>query len=555
MPHMLRNIERYEHILAVLFKYGFEELAEALNKRLHGRLKSLLVRVEGPGYSLSHPERVRLALQEAGPTFVKLGQILSTRHDLIPPQYVAELAKLQDRVEPAPFAPIRHEVESQLGRRLEEVFTRFDPTPLASASIAQVHRATLTDGREVAVKVRRPNIVETVHAECEILRELAGLYDSVTRHRSAIDPARIVREFTRAVWKEVSLANERRNQLRFMRNYAGDETVHIARVMPDYCADGVLTMEYIHGVKPTNIDALRQAGLDPLVLATRVADMVLGQIFKFKYFHADPHPGNIFCMAGNVVCPIDFGQVARLTPQNRRLLNDLIMSIADRDTERMIATFQREEMIDERTDLDSLYDDANATFDTYYDMPEEYFPFSEVMHQNLEMIRKHHIRAPAEFSLVLKALITTESLVLDLNPDFLIVRHLKRYALRLRLESLDPRNLLRGVWKFGRETASLLANMPEHMRVILRRLRDGKLLLNIHVANLSRLISVLHTASNRLSGAMIIAALVLASSLLVEHPGTVFGVVDIQSLGIAGYSVAGAMGLMLMFSMFFGRGK
>ena len=261
LDRTIDHLRRYEHILAVLVKYGFEEVADAVRSKLswRGRRAPEVKPVAGRH---SRPERLRLALQELGPTFIKFGQLLSARPDLLPAEYVQQLTQLQDHVTPVPRKDIRRQIERQLGGRLEEFFPQFEPKCIAAGSIAQVHLAVTSEGQKVAVKVRRPGITETLRTECEILEDIAGVIKSMLSEHEPLDPVRMVQEFTRAVSREVDLANELRNLQRFARNFADEQTVHIPEVYPEYCSEGVLTMEYIEGLKPSSLEVVRQVWTD-----------------------------------------------------------------------------------------------------------------------------------------------------------------------------------------------------------------------------------------------------------------------------------------------------
>ncbi|MGB2823957.1 MAG: AarF/UbiB family protein [Phycisphaerae bacterium] len=548
----VEHVRRYRHIMAVLMKYGFEDVVGSLGRRLTARLGRRVVpsRVKRAAEGRSRAARVRLTLQELGPTFIKLGQLLSTRPDLLPGEYIEELERLQDQVAPDRFPRVRAEIESQLGGKLEDIFESFEATPIAAGSIAQVHRAVTRDGRSVVVKARRPGIVETIRTECEILESLAGLLKAAFSDVETIDPQRMVREFTTAVMKEVDLANERRNQMRFVRNFAGDATVHVPQVHEEYCTEGVLTMEYIDGIKPNDDEAVERAGLDRRVLAQRGADLVFRQIFEFGFFHTDPHPGNFFFLPGNVVSPIDFGQMARLTADDRQLLRDLVLAIVDRDLPRLMRTFQRKGMLDAETDLDELIRDADEMIDLYYNVPLREIPFRGSISQAFELIRKHRIRPPAEFTMMMKSMMTIESFAVSLDHDFEVVEHLRPYARRFRLQQMDPRLVSRNLRKAVRELAELGARLPDDINTIVGKFRRGQLQVRVHHEHLENLAGMLDKSSNRISFALIIAALLVGSSLLVgQQEGVVLGLIRLQTLGILGYLAAAVMGIWLLVSI------
>jgi len=537
--------------MAVLMKYGFEDVVGSLSQRLTLRLgrRAVPSRVKRAAQGRSRPARLRLTLQELGPTFIKLGQLLSTRPDLLPGEYIEELERLQDQVAPERFPLVRAEIESQLGGKLEEIFQSFQAAPIAAGSIAQVHRAVTPDGRPVVVKARRPGIVETIRTECEILENLAGLLTVAFSDLETLDPQRMVREFTAAVMKEVDLANERRNQVRFARNFADDPTVHVPEVYEEYCAEGVLTMEYIDGIRPNDEEAMRLAGLDRKVLATRGANFVFRQIFEFGFFHTDPHPGNFFFLPGNVVSALDFGQMARLTWDDRQLLREVLLAIVDRDLHRLVRTFERRGMLSETTDTAQLIRDADGMIDIYYNLPLKDIPFRRSISEAFDLIRKHRIRPPVEFTMMMKSMMTVETFAIALDSEFEIVERLRPHARRFRLEQMDPRLLLRTLRRAVREVAEMGARLPDDINAIVYRFRRGQFQLRVHHEHLESLATMLDKSSNRISFALIIAALLVGSSMLVAQQGDVLGLIRLQTLGVLGYLVAAAMGIWLLISI------
>jgi ubiquinone biosynthesis protein len=546
----LKHAARYRHILAVLVKYGLAEAVSAVRRRRWLRRGRRPGRVEEVPAEEATPARVRMALEELGPTFIKLGQLASTRPDLIPARYIVELEKLQDDVPPAPFAKIRAQIESDLGMPLNKAFRRFDPHPLAAGSVAQVHRATTKDGRQIAVKVRRPDIVEIVRIDGEILRAnsqwVLGL---VLPFLEPDDRQRMIDEFTDAVMKEVDLGNERENIVRFADSYADDPHIHVPRVHPELCTDGVLAMEYIEGIKPSNLRALDEAGLDRPTIARRGADFVLQQIFDNGFFHTDPHPGNFFVLPENVLAPIDFGQTARLTSGDRNLLMDMVLALVDRDAKRIVHALHRREIVGEDTDLDALEADAEGMLDKYANRSLGDMPFGQVLAEGFELIRTHRVRPPAQFSLMLKSLMTVESLAMELDPDFVIIDYLKPYARRLQWRRMDPKRFLRSARRAMQDAGDLAARLPTDVHAIVNKVRKGQFQLRIHHEHLEDLEETLDKSSNRISFALIMAALLVGSSLLVTRDGKIFGLVTFQTFGGAGYLVAALLGVWLVISI------
>ncbi|OHB66299.1 MAG: hypothetical protein A2Y77_06605 [Planctomycetes bacterium RBG_13_62_9] len=548
----LDRLRRYRHIMAVLMKYGLEEIAATLHARFLVRFgqKEMPPDVRRAAEGRSRPERVRLALEELGPTFIKFGQLLSTRPDIVSAEYVQELERLQDRVKPEDREKIRAEIEKQLGGKAEQIFSRFDPEPLAAGSIAQVHYAVTRQGRPVAVKVRRPGIVELVEAECAILQELAGILKAMLFEHETIDPQEMVSELTDAIVRETDLVNERRNQLRFLHSFADDPAVHVPEVYMDYCSEGVLTMEYIDGVKPGDRRELAEKGFDCKLIGKRAADFLFEQIFELGFFHTDPHPGNFFVLPGNVLAPIDFGQVTTLSSRDRRLFDQIVLAVVDNEGKRIVDAFEREDMIEPRqTDVARLTLDVEQIVGMYWNLPLKEIPFRTVVLKVFDVFRSHHVRPPSGFVLTLKSLMTIESFARSMDPEFNIIEALRPYARRSAFRAVEPRHVLHQMRQIFEDAGDLAARIPKDLNTIITRIRQGKFELRVHHEHLEALTRTLDKSSNRISFALIIAALLIASSLLVAQEGTVLGLFRLQSMGIFGYVMAAIIGITLLISI------
>ncbi|MBN1507190.1 MAG: hypothetical protein JW955_10115 [Sedimentisphaerales bacterium] len=545
------RLRRYRHILAVFMKYGLEEMADTLRSRLLVRLtrRAGPLRVRPATEIHTRPERVRQALQELGPTFIKFGQLLSTRPDIVSPEYIRELEHLQDQVKPEDPEQIRAEVERQLGGRVEDIFSHFDPQPLAAGSIAQVHLACTKEGQDVAVKVRRPGIAELIRTDREILEELAGIVKSMFFEHETIDPREMVRELGEAMSHETDLANERRNQLRFLESFKDDPNIHVPAVYGTYCSNGVLTTEYIDGIKPNNVAELTEKGYDSKLIAKRAADFVFKQIFEMGFFHADPHPGNFFVLPDNVLAPIDFGQVAALSSRDKWLFDQIVLAVVDNEAGRIVDAFEREGMMQEQTDVAKLAADVEQIVGGYWNLPLKEIPFRMVVLKVFDVFRTHHVRPPAAFVLTLKSLMTVESFARSMDPDFNIIEALRPHARRSAFRALEPKHVLRQLRRALDDVGDLAARAPKDLNTILARIRQGKFELRVQHEHLETLTKTVDRSSNRISFALIIAALLVASSMLVPQEGTVLGLFDLQSMGIFGYIIAAVIGAWLLVSI------
>jgi len=545
-----RHIQRYRQILTVLFKYGFGDLVHTLKieQYLEIGLQMISRKRREKIETLSRAERVRMAMEELGPTFIKMGQILSTRPDLLPVEFIQELGKLQDHVPPFEYAQVKDIIERELGVPLGQLFKDFEETPLASASIGQVHRARLVEGDGVVVKVQRPGIRKTIEVDLEIMLHLATLME---RHLKAMEihrPTRIVEEFARTLEKELDYTIEAAHTERFAMQFIGDTTVYVPKIYREATTSRVLTMEYVSGIKASEIDHLDEAGYDRREIARRGFDLIMKQVFVHGFFHADPHPGNIFILPGNVICYLDFGMMGRIGRKSREHFADLIMNIVRRDEVKVTDALVRLTISDEEPNHNALERDVAEFIDQHFYRPLKELDLGKLLHQLLEMAARHRLTVPPDLFLMIKALSTAEGVGRVLDPDFDATERAAPFVRRIQLQRLYPKRVAEDIYDSGSDFLHLIKEIPGELREILRQARQGRVKIEFEHRGLENMLSTHDRISNRLAFAIVLASLIIGSSLIVlsEIPPKWHG---IPVIGLAGFIIAGVMGLWLLFSI------
>ena len=545
-----RHIQRYRQILTVLFKYGFGDLVHTLKieQYLEIGLQMISRKRREKIETLSRAERVRMAMEELGPTFIKMGQILSTRPDLLPVEFIQELGKLQDHVPPFEYAQVKDIIERELGVPLGQLFKDFEETPLASASIGQVHRARLVDGDEVVVKAQRPGIRKTIEVDLEIMLHLATLME---RHLKAMEihrPTRIVEEFARTLEKELDYTIEAAHTERFAMQFIGDTTVYVPKIYREATTSRVLTMEYVSGIKASEIARLDEAGLDRREIARRGFDLIMKQVFVHGFFHADPHPGNIFILPGNVICYLDFGMMGRIGRKSRENFADLIMNIVRRDEVKVTDALVRLTISDEEPNHNALERDVAEFIDQHFYRPLKELDLGKLLHQLLEMAARHRLTVPPDLFLMIKALSTAEGVGRVLDPDFDATERAAPFVRRIQLQRLHPKRVAEDIYDSGSDFLHLIKEIPGELREILRQARQGRVKIEFEHRGLEPMLSTHDRISNRLAFAIVLASLIIGSSLIVLSgiPPKWHG---IPVIGLAGFIIAGVMGLWLLFSI------
>lgn len=515
---VFRDANRFRQILSVLVRHGFGALVQQLNLDDRWLLKKVLEARNAEIERLPFERRIVLALHDLGATFVKLGQILSTRPDLLPPALIAELRTLQDRVPPIPFGEVRAIVEHELGAEIETHFDRFDAEPLASASIAQVHRARIKGGdTDVVVKVQRPNIKAQIEADLEIMGFLARVLEGNFPEARLYSPAGIVEEFDKAIRKEIDFTHEVEHIARFQRNFTGNQRVHFPTPYEALCTPRVLTLELIDGVKISEITA---ASFDVEHVVQTGLDSVLRMIFADGFFHGDLHPGNLLVRRDNVLGVIDFGLCGRLTPRQRDALIDMIASLATYDFATVARVFWRIGVRgpDSTKDYETFEADVVEFLERQFaGKTIKEIEVSSFFRDLVTLALKHRVRMPADYTMTFKAIITMEGVAKQLVPDLDLLSAVRPYVTKLVAQRYSPGRLAQNAYETLRELSETAGGLPSTARAILEDLHAGRTRVNVEIPRFDEWQRQYASVQRRNAIAVLAAAAAICGTLALDH--------------------------------------
>ncbi|GGF86920.1 ABC transporter [Paenibacillus albidus] len=551
MAVRIRHAGRYRAIAMALMRHGFGYMVEELGLYHLLSLPRRLVTQE-VHESLTLGERIRRVLEELGPTFVKLGQLASTRSDLLPDSIIQELVKLQDHVPPFSADTARSIIAQELDLPLDEIFESFENTPLAAASIGQVHRAVLHGGQRVAVKIQRPGILRTMSRDLEILQDLSALAERQMDWARQYGLARMSEEFTKALLAELDYSQEARNAEKIAGQLTEKDGVYIPAIFWDYSSERVLTMEFVEGITLNRRELLLDKGIRLHVVAEQMVEMMLQQIFIHGFFHADPHPGNVMLMENGKLALIDFGMVGRLSEEMKDHLSALIIALMRKNTDSMVRAILRLGVISEDADRAALHDDMDRLRDQYYDVPFNKVSIGTALNDLFGIARKHRLVIPPDLAMLGKTLLTLEGVVGNLDPNFSIVQMAEPFGRRLVKERFSGRRLQRKLLGGVADLAEGLVGLPAQVRQLSSLLSKGKLKVEVSVPELKNMQLKVARIGNRLAFSIVLlafsiimAGLIIGSSLRGE-PSLLW---DFPTVEI-GAVIALLMILWLLFSIF-----
>ena len=549
MLNAARDLGRVQDIASILIRYGFGSFVRVLGigNALERAGRVLHWEHAEEFTKLDTPQRIRRALEDLGPTFIKLGQILATRVDLFPPQYIAEFEKLLDQALPVPFEELLPQIEEDIGGSIDDYFLEVDREPLAAASIAQVHKALLKDGTPVILKIRRPGLRKIIEADLRLLQRIADIAESESPDIRRFHPKELLRQFNQSLRRELDLAAECRNAERIAANLANDPNIVIPKVYWQWTGERMNVQEYIQGIQGRELAAMEKAGLDRNLLAERGAHAVIKMIMEDGFFHADPHPGNVFYLADNKLAFIDFGMVGRLTEERREQVVSFLHGMVNHAPVK-VAEILEDWSDNIYTDEDVLTVEIEAFVDQYSSLSLKDLSLTAMLSDLMALLRDHKLVLPADLALLIKAYITLDGFGRYLNPDFNTLNFAAPYIQKIMMERYRPEIIAKRSWRNFMSAADLLSSLPKDLRKLLRATRKGAVQVEVTVRHLDRYVNTLDNAISRLTMGMVTAALIIGSSIIMTVKGgpEIFG---LPAFGFLGYAFATLGGVWLLLSI------
>jgi ubiquinone biosynthesis protein len=533
------EIGRAREIIGILVKYGFGEWVSrnGLGKYLVSKKRYAQIG------KYNSWERIRLALEELGPTFVKFGQIMADRIDIIPEELREELSKLRDEADPMPDEVAINAIESALGRPISEIFREFDRKRLASASVAQTYRAVLLNGDEVCIKIQRPGIDKKINLDLHLMNYFAARMQKNNPEMETINVVGLVKEFGNTIRKEIDFRHEAASVKRFGHNFLDDPDIFVPKVYSEYTTQKVIVEEFVHGIKVGDMDALLRSGNDPVILAKKSVRLVFEQIFTHGFFHADPHPGNIFIMDRNVIAFLDYGMMGTLRPEHLNFLGKYVLGYLQRDAKQLteaLLLLSGKRNFNRFKDLEFQIHDMLAHY-KYLSVHE--MNFGKVMNESVDIIIRYGLRIPPSIYLLVKALITIERVAVTLYPDIDFANEMEPFAIELIKRLYSPKRIAEEIFDSIKEYIKLIKEFPSDLNEIIYKIKEGRFKTQIELKGFEPLTEHIDKASNRVSIAIVVAALIIGASIISQYKQT-------QLVGTIVFILAVFFGFWLLVKLF-----
>lgn len=549
--YRLRGIRHFGAISRILLKHGLGEFAERLRGKREGKTKT----------GLPDPTRIRRALEDLGPSFIKLGQLLSTRGDVLPPEYIEELSKLQDQVPPVPFNEIQPIIEGELRQNLDDIFESFEQDALAAASVAQVHTARLKNGEKVAVKVVRPGIEKRIQKDLQLMYYFAAKVEKKMALGRILGAVNLVKEFERTIFRELDMLVEGGHIERFADSFEEIDEIYIPKVYWQYTSKSVLVMEHINGIKMDNVAEIKRLGIDPQEVAMIGLRSFSRQLMDVGIFHADPHPGNTLVMPDGRVSLVDFGIVGYLDEETMLQVAHVFLGFSEHDYDLVMEAFESAGLINPETmDLRRFRIDLKEMAEPFYGRSLKTISVKDVYDQTMRLVFKYQIRMPRNLLLLLKTFIQTEALGKILDSEASLLEVTKPYARKLMERGYEAQKVLKNLGREFRTAGGYMRGMPKLTHDILKRIASGDHHLELAHSGLNQSFKKFEAGLNRLTIGLVISASLIAASLILNTSQKVMvfhvrflGLETVsitQLLGLTGYTIATVLGLWLIFSIF-----
>ena len=514
-----RSFIRYNQILRVFVKYGFEQIVSYMvaSKRYSFIRRIIPKTTRKNAQKYSKWEKMRLVCEELGPTFVKFGQILSNRPDLLPEELILQLEKLQDNVPPMPSNIAKEVVEEELKKSVDELFAYFEPDAFASASMAQVHRATLHSGEKVAIKVQRPGIKQTILEDIRVMYSLADIFQKRIPSLKSFDPHGLVRSFEESILKELDFIHESVNIQRFTNNLTtdlSDKTTHSPKVFRTFTTSKILVMEFISGIKISNVGQMEAKGYDRKVIARRLALTYIKQVFDYGFFHADPHPGNILVIPGQHICFLDFGMMGVILDRDIEMFGNLFLAVKAKDVKRVIRVLQNMSENSVIKDMRALEYAINDFVQSYGVNSIHENEMSSVLMQLKDVIVEHGLKVPPHFFLLARSMVTIEGVIHHLDPSLDLLDLARPYLVKSIRRKLDPikmiKKVLSGIYDFG----AYMEDFPQDFKNAIKKINSGKINVDLTHHGVDPMVHTINRVTRQLVMSLLICALIIGSTLL-----------------------------------------
>ena len=544
-------IKRYNQIMHVLFMYGFEDLVSYMEEKKTFKWFNKLIpkSTYEHAMNLSKWEKMRMVCETLGPTFVKFGQLMSNRPDILPADLIKELEKLQDSVPPLSGKIASQVIEQELKKKPEELFAWFEPEAFASASMAQVHRATLKTGEKVVLKIQRPEIKHTIEQDIKVMLYVAEIFNRRIPSLKSFDPIGLIKNFEISIMNELDFIHESINVQRFHNNFKEDETdkgyIHSPKVYRELTTSKVLTLEYIDGIKISDLQNLHNNGLDRKLVAKRLAVSYFKQVFNYGFFHADPHPGNLFVLPNNVICYIDYGMMGSIMTNDIEQFGNLFLAVRSKDVKGIIHSIQQLSDNPIVRNFRELETDINEFIQNYATQSENENELSTVLLELKDIIVKHGLKVPTHFFLIARSMVTVEGVIHQLDPDLDLTKMASPYFIRIVAKHYNPVKFVKRVLNSVYEMGMYMEDFPRDLKNAILKINTGEIKVDLRHQGIDPLVHTFNRISRQIISAVIMASLIIGSSLMVVyHITPLWG--NTSLYGILGFIVSGLIALSMM---------